>query len=70
MRIVAGPPVKGQDFMFRNREVRLATTSLGDGTSLLVKGWRRIGKSSLLVETRRQLEESKRAFRSMSTCRS
>lgn len=57
MRIVAGPPVKGQDFMFRDREVRLSKRSLLDGTSLLVKGWRRIGKSSLLVETRRQLEE-------------
>ncbi|KQM99286.1 hypothetical protein ASE85_11320 [Sphingobium sp. Leaf26] len=57
MRIVAGPPVKGQDFMFRDREVRLAKRSLLDGSSLLVKGWRRIGKSSLLIETRRQLEE-------------
>ncbi|MGV1755001.1 hypothetical protein [Agrobacterium sp. CG674] len=57
MRIVAGPPVKGQDFMFRAREVRLAKGSLLDGGSLLIKGWRRIGKSSLLVETRRQLEE-------------
>lgn len=57
MRIVAGPPVKGQDFMFRDREVRLAKRSLLDGSSLLIKGWRRIGKSSLLVEVRRQLEE-------------
>ena len=57
MRIVAGPPVKGQDFQFREREVRLAKRSLQDGSSLLIKGWRRIGKSSLLVETRRQLED-------------
>lgn len=55
MRIIAGPPVKGDDFMFRNRELVLAKRSLLDGTSLLVKGWRRIGKSSLLVETHRQL---------------
>lgn len=61
MRIVAGPPVKGQDFMFRAREVRLARRSLLDGTSLLIKGWRRIGKSSLLVETRRSIEEEKAA---------
>lgn len=57
MRIVAGPPVKGVDFMFRTREVRLAKRSLLDGSSLLIKGWRRIGKSSLLVEARRQLDE-------------
>jgi AAA+ ATPase superfamily predicted ATPase len=43
--------------MFRRREVELAKRSLLDGTSLLVKGWRRIGKSSLLVETRRQIED-------------
>lgn len=55
MRIIAGPPVKGEDFMFRNRELVLAKQSLMDGTSLLVKGWRRIGKSSLLVETHSQL---------------
>lgn len=61
MRIIAGPPVKGEDFMFRNRELILAKQSLLDGTSLLVKGWRRIGKSSLLVETHRQLRGERNA---------
>lgn len=59
MRIIAGPPVKGDDFMFREREVALARQSLIDGTSLLIKGWRRIGKSSLLVETARRLADEK-----------
>lgn len=62
MRIIAGPPVKGDDFMFRNRELNLAKGSLLDGTSLLVKGWRRIGKSSLLVETHRQLSGERNAI--------
>lgn len=58
MRIIAGPPVSGADFKFRATELALATQSLTDGTSLLVKGWRRIGKSSLLVETSRVLAEA------------
>jgi hypothetical protein len=58
MRIIAGPPVSGADFKFRATEIALATQSLADGTSLLVKGWRRIGKSSLLVETARVLGET------------
>lgn len=62
MRIIAGPPVKGDDFMFRTRELNLAKRSLLDGTSLLVKGWRRIGKSSLLVESHRQLSGERNAI--------
>lgn len=59
MRIIAGSPVKGDDFRYRERELSLAVQSLTDGTSLLVKGWRRIGKSSLLLETQRQLALTK-----------
>lgn len=59
MRIIVGPPVRGDNFMFREREVAFAKQSLADGTSLLVKGWRRIGKSSLLEETSRLLNEEK-----------
>lgn len=55
MRIIAGAPVKGADFRYRARDLALTISSLTDGTSLLVKGWRRIGKSSLLLETHRQL---------------
>ncbi|MCP4099358.1 MAG: hypothetical protein GY748_24300 [Planctomycetaceae bacterium] len=43
--------------MFREKDVLLACQSLTDGSSLLVKGWRRIGKSSLLTETARLLNE-------------
>jgi AAA+ ATPase superfamily predicted ATPase len=46
--------------MFRARELRLATASLRDGISLLVEGWRRIGKSSLVVETHRPLDKGGR----------
>ena len=58
MRNISGPAVWGDDFRFRERELKYAQTALLDGNSLLVLGLRRIGKSSFLLELRRRFEES------------
>ena len=46
-------PVSGNDFMFRDYEKRYCINSLKEGNSLLVLGIRRTGKSSLLKEVAR-----------------
>lgn len=58
MRNISGPAVWGDDFRFRERELKYAETALVDGNSLLVLGLRRIGKSSFLLELRRRFEAS------------
>ena len=42
-----GPPVEGNDFFGREKEIRLANKLLDRGHSLLLSAPRRIGKSSL-----------------------
>src|SRR5579862_6814261 len=56
MRNRSGPPVVGDDFMFRERELNFAERALLDGNSVLLFGLRRIGKTSLLLETKRRIE--------------
>ena len=58
MRNISGPAVWGDDFRFRERELRYAQTALLDGNSLLVLGLRRIGKSSFLSELHRRFAAS------------
>ena len=58
MRNISGPAVWGDDFRFRERELRYAQTALLDGNSLLVLGLRRIGKSSFLLELHRRFAAS------------
>ena len=52
-----GPPVEGDDFFGREKEIRLANRLLDNGHSLLLSAPRRIGKSSLakkLIEEKRR----------------
>ncbi|MDF1586224.1 AAA family ATPase [Marinimicrococcus flavescens] len=62
MRNRSGPPVSGDDFAFRERELRFAEQALLDGNSILLFGLRRIGKTSLLQELKRRLEADGRAW--------
>ena len=47
MRNRSGPPVSGEDFAFRDREVAYAEKMLLDGNSVLLFGLRRLGKTSV-----------------------
>lgn len=52
-----GPPVEGEDFFGRTKEIRQANRLLDSGHSLLLSAPRRIGKSSL---AKRLIEEKSR----------
>ena len=52
-----GPPVEGEDFFGREKEIRKANKLLDSNHSLLLSAPRRIGKSSL---AKRLIEEKKR----------
>ena len=60
MRNRSGPPVSGDDFAFRDREVAYAEKMLLDGNSVLVFGLRRLGKTSVLQEVKRRIESTGR----------
>lgn len=51
-----GPPVEGEDFFGREKEIRKANRLLDSNHSLLLSAPRRIGKSSL---AKRLIEEKK-----------
>ena len=62
MRNLAGPPVSGDNFLFRERELRYVQQALIDGNSLSLFGLRRIGKTSLMHEVKRRIEQSENAY--------
>jgi len=57
MKNITSTPVSGDDFMFRDFEKSYCINSLKEGNSLLVLGIRRTGKSSLLKEVARILND-------------
>lgn len=59
MRNIAGPPVFGDNFRFRKRELKTVVMNLADGNSILVLGIRRTGKSSLMRESKRVMDNKK-----------
>jgi len=56
MKNLCGSPVDGDDFIFREGELSLIISALTEGNSVLLLGLRKLGKSSVLRETKRRLE--------------
>jgi AAA+ ATPase superfamily predicted ATPase len=56
MKNIIGPPVYGENFINREKEIARATFLMEDGNSFLLLGIRRTGKSSLLKEIARRKE--------------
>jgi len=52
-----GPWVSGDDFFDREAEVRLLTELIDEGNNTLIVAPRRVGKTSLVQETFRRMEE-------------
>lgn len=57
-----GPWVSGEDFFNRDTEVRRLTELIDDGNNILVVAPRRVGKTSLIRETFRRMEERNRDY--------
>lgn len=57
MKNVAGPPVEGEDFWGRETELQMLVDLLQEGRSVLLVAQRRIGKTSLMRETARRLQD-------------
>ncbi len=57
-----GPWVSGEDFFNRDMEVRRLTELIDDGNNILVVAPRRVGKTSLVRETFRRMEERNRDY--------
>ena len=49
MKNITGPPVKGDELKFRDKDVSEILTRIRDGNSILMIGLRRIGKSSVMI---------------------
>jgi AAA+ ATPase superfamily predicted ATPase len=58
MKNIIGPPVYGENFINREKEIARATFLMEDGNSFLLLGIRRTGKSSLLKEIARRKEQN------------
>ncbi len=54
MKNITGPPVKGRELKFRDKDVSEVITRISDGNSILMIGLRRIGKSSVMLGVRDQ----------------
>ena len=57
-----GPWVSGDDFFNREAEVRLLTELIDEGNNTLIVAPRRVGKTSLVQETFRRMEERGRDY--------
>ncbi|MDY6972656.1 MAG: ATP-binding protein [Thermodesulfobacteriota bacterium] len=57
-----GPYVSGDDFFDRDAEVRLLTSLIDEGNNTLIVAPRRVGKTSLVRETFRRMEERKQDY--------
>jgi len=57
-----GPWVSGEDFFNRDTEVRRLTELIDDGNNILIVAPRRVGKTSLVRETFRRMEERNRDY--------
>jgi len=57
-----GPWVSGDDFFDREMEIRLLTELIDQGINTLIVAPRRVGKTSLIQETFRRMEERKRYY--------
>ena len=49
MKNITGPPVKGDELKFRDKDIQEIISRLDDGNSVLLIGLRRIGKSSVMI---------------------
>jgi len=49
MKNITGPPVKGDELKFRDKDIKEMISRLADGNSILLTGLRRIGKSSVMM---------------------
>lgn len=58
MRNIIGPPVSGENFLFRDKQLRLGLRLMENANSFLMLGIRRTGKSSYLLEVARHIKEA------------
>jgi len=61
MKNIIGPPVSGDDFKFREKNLRKATRLLSNRSSFLILGIRRTGKSSFLKQCAHLLRAADKA---------
>ncbi len=57
MKSFTGPPVIGDNFFDRDRELQILERRVRDGNHILLTGQRRMGKTSIARELGRRLED-------------